>query len=85
MIEQLLPRDKGPSPEGKGVCLGGGAICGVTHEVGASKNSVPLMITRCAGVLTPQAKVEVATKIWILPSTNNFSTKLLSCSFRPAW
>lgn len=30
--------------------------------VGASKNSVPLMMTRCAGVLTPQARVLVATK-----------------------
>ena len=33
----------------------------LAHLVGASKNSVPLMITRWAGVLTPQARVEVAT------------------------
>ena len=31
------------------------------HREGASKNSVPLMITRCAGVFTPHAKVLVAT------------------------
>lgn len=30
---------------------------------GASKYSVPLMTTRWAGVLTPQARVEVATRI----------------------
>lgn len=33
----------------------------LAHLVGASKNSVPLMMTRCAGVLTPHASVLVAT------------------------
>ncbi len=31
---------------------------------GASKYSVPLMTTRCAGVLTPHASVLVATSTW---------------------
>ena len=31
------------------------------HREGASKYSVPLMMTRCAGVFTPQASVLVAT------------------------
>ena len=31
------------------------------YLVGASKNSVPLMMTKWAGVFTPQARVEVAT------------------------
>ena len=35
----------------------------LAYPVGASKNSVPLMMTRWAGVLTPHARVEVATRI----------------------
>ena len=51
---------------------------------GASKYSVPLMTTRWAGVLTPQARVEVATRIWILPATKRRSQVVLSPSVRPA-
>ena len=40
----------------------------------ASKNSVPLMITRWAGRLTPQANVDVDTRIWIKLRANNSST-----------
>lgn len=51
---------------------------------GASKYSVPLMTTRWAGVLTPQARVEVATRSWILPATKRRSQVVLSPSVRPA-
>lgn len=55
------------------------------YPEGASKNSVPLMMTKWAGVLTPHASVEVATRTRILPSTNSLSTLERSCSFSPAW
>ena len=35
-----------------------------SHLEGASKYSVPLMTTRCAGVLTPHARVLVATSTY---------------------
>ena len=34
------------------------------HREGASKYSVPLMMTRCAGVFTPHASVLVATSTY---------------------
>lgn len=57
----------------------------ITCLLGASKYSVPLMMTRWAGVLTPQARVDVATRIWILPATKRVSAMDLSLSLRPAW
>ena len=44
------------------------SLCRITattgHLEGASKYSVPLMTTRCAGVFTPHASVLVATSTY---------------------
>lgn len=42
----------------------------VAYPDGASKYSVPLMMTKCAGVLTPQANVEVATSTCQMQSSH---------------
>ncbi len=45
---------------------------------------VPLMMTVCAGKLTPQAKVAVDTKMFKCRSANSCSTKSLSDLVSPA-
>jgi len=45
----------------------------------------PLMITVCAGRLTPQARVAVQTSTFKSPCENSFSTRLRSALSIPAW
>ena len=46
---------------------------------------ITLMMTACAGRLTPQASVAVHTRHLMKPSEKYFSTKFLSCLNIPAW
>ena len=45
---------------------------------------VPLIITVCAGKLTPQANVAVETKTWMCLSAKRSSTSVLSTLVMPA-
>ena len=56
------------------------------HAVGASKNSVPLMMTRCAGVFTPHASVDVATRICTHAYVSCFQPELqLAWELKAMW
>ena len=46
---------------------------------------VPLMMTVCAGRLTPHASVAVLTSTWMWPSAKRSSTSVRSARVMPAW
>ena len=72
-------------PARPSICMMSSGLSSHQRPFSGLYTCVPLMITVCAGRLTPHASVAVLTSTCVWPSANSSSTSVRSERFMPAW